>query len=357
MARFLKRYHPPGTAPGTLARHEHVAPVPTRISMIDYDERSWHEIGDIDPNECKSYLAKPTVTWIHVQGHVAPELMQQFGELFNLHALAMEDVLNSGQLPKTESYDDQLFVIMSVPVLASQTVSIEQLSMVAADNYVVSFYAGAHDPFEPLRRRLRNGHGRIRERGAGYLLYALLDLVIDQGFPALEKLGEQIEKLEDVILRTADKKSLRALHYIRRELLVLRRMLWPQREVINALMGSEHKLIANTAKHYLRDCYDHTIQIMELIETYREMLASMHDIYLSSVSNRINETMRVLTVIATLFIPPTFLASIYGMNFDRNASRWNMPELGWSFGYPLLWLVMIGMIVLMLAYFRRKKWF
>ena len=140
MARFLKRYHPPGTPPGTLARHEHVAPVPTRISMIDYDEHSWHEIVDIDPNECKSYLAKPTVTWIHVQGHVAPELMQQFGELFNLHALAMEDVLNSGQLPKTEGYDDQLFVIMSVPALASETVSIEQLSIVAADNYVVTIH-------------------------------------------------------------------------------------------------------------------------------------------------------------------------------------------------------------------------
>lgn len=357
MARFLKRYHPPGTPPGTLAQHERAAPVPTRISMIDYDERTWHEVVDIVPNECKTYLAKPTVTWIHVQGHVEPELMQQFGELFNLHALAMEDVLNSGQLPKTESYDDQLFVIMSVPILASQTVSIEQLSMVAADNYVVSFYAGAQDPFEPLRKRLRNGHGRIRQRGAGYLLYALLDLAIDQGFPVLEKLGEQIEKLEDVILRTADKKSLSALHYIKRELLVLRRMLWPQREVINALMISEHKLIVDTTKHYLRDCYDHTIQIMELIETYREMVASMHDIYLSGVSNRINETMRVLTVIATLFIPPTFLASIYGMNFDRNASRWNMPELGWPFGYPLLWLLMIVMIVLMLAYFRRKKWF
>jgi magnesium transporter len=357
MTRFLKRYHPPGTPPGTLVAHERATPVPAHTSMIDYDEHNWHEIVDIVPNECKSYLDKPTVTWIHVQGHVEPELMQQFGELLNLHALVMEDVLNGGQLPKTESYDEQLFVIMSLPVLLDRTVSIEQLSVVAAENYVISFYAGAQDPFEPLRKRLRNGHGRIRQRGAGYLLYALLDLAIDHGFPVLEKLGEQIEVLEDIILRIADKNSLNALHHVKRELLVLRRMLWPQREVINGLMISEHKLIADTTKHYLRDCYDHTIQIMELIETYREMVASMHDIYLSSVSNRINETMRVLTVIATLFIPPTFLASIYGMNFDRNVSRWNMPELGWPFGYLLLWLVMIVMIVLMLAYFRRKKWF
>jgi magnesium transporter len=356
MMPFLKRYHPPGTPPGTLARHEGVTPVPTRISLIDYDEHNWHEIADIVPSECKPYLERPTVTWIHVQGHLEPELMQQFGALLHLHALVMEDVLNSGQLPKTESYDEQLFVIMSLPVLAGRTLSIEQLSIIATDNYVISFYAGAQDLFEPLRKRLRNGHGPIRQRGAGYLLYALLDLAIDQGFPVLEELGEQIEALEDVILRIADKNSLKALHYLKRELLVLRRMLWPQREVINTLMISEHKLIADT-KHYLRDCYDHTIHIMELIETYREMVASMHDIYLSSVSNRINETMRVLTVIATIFIPPTFLASIYGMNFDRNVSRWNMPELGWRFGYPLLWLVMIVMIVLMLAYFRRKKWF
>lgn len=357
MAQFLKRYHPPGTPPGTLARHERIASMPLRISLIDYDEHHWQEVADIAPNECKTYLDKPTVTWIHLQGHVEPELMQQFGELLNLHALVMEDVLNTGQRPKTESYDNQLFVIMSLPALAGQTVTTEQLSIIAADNYIVSFYAGEHDPFEPLRKRLRNGHGRIRQLGAGYLLYALLDLTIDQGFPVLETLGEQIEKLEAAILRTADKRSLNTLHYVKRELLVLRRMLWPQREVINGLIVSEHKLIADTTKLYLRDCYDHTIQIMELIEAYREMAASMLDIYLSSVSNRLNETMRVLTVIATLFIPPTLLASIYGMNFDRNAGRWNMPELGWPFGYPLFWLLTIVMIVLMLVYFRRKKWF
>jgi magnesium transporter len=184
-----------------------------------------------------------------------------------------------------------------------------------------------------------------------------LDLAVDHGFPVLEQLGEQIENLESDILRTAGPNSLNAMHRVKRNLLTLRRMLWPQREVLNGLLADGEELIAQSTKVYLRDCYDHTIQIMDLIETYRDMTASMFDIYLSSVSNRLNETMRVLTVISTIFIPPTFLASVYGMNFDRNASPWNMPELGWAYGYPTLWALMLITVLGMLFYFKHKKWF
>jgi len=265
--------------------------------------------------------------------------------------------VNTGQRPKTERFDDQLFVVASLPVAVGDAISTEQISLFLAEGLVVSFHEGTSDAFEPVRRRLHEGIGWLRGRKADALLYALLDLVVDHGFPVLERLGEQIEDLESDVLRAAGGRSLNALHHVKRSLLTLRRMLWPQREVLNSLLVESGGLIAESTKLYLRDCYDHTIQIMDLIETYRDMTASMLDVYLSSVSNRLNETIRVLTVIATIFIPPTFFASVYGMNFDRNAGPWNMPELGWAYGYPALWAVMLISVLGMLFYFKRRKWF
>jgi magnesium transporter len=357
MADLIKRYHPPGTPPGTLIKRARRKPVPPRIAVIDYDETHFEEIAEATPAQCEHYLTSPTTTWVHVSGHPEVEQLHELGRRLHLHPLALEDVVNTGQRPKTETFDGQLFVVVSLPVALGKTMRTEQISLFLADNFVVSFYEGEQDPFEPVRQRLRNGVGWLRARKADALLYALLDLVIDHGFPVLEALGEQVERLEDSILRSADRQSLNALHQIKRELLTLRRMLWPQREVLNGLMAEGHGLIAESTKIYLRDCYDHTIQIMDLIETYRDMSASMLDIYLSSVSNRLNETMRVLTVIATVFIPPTFLASIYGMNFDRSASPWSMPELGWHYGYPLVWLVMLATMIGMVFYFKSKGWF
>ena len=357
MADLIKRYHPPGTPPGTLVKRERRKPVPPRIAVIDYDETRLEEISEATPEQCEQYLARPTTTWVHVSGHPEVEQLHELGKRLHLHPLALEDVVNTGQRPKTETFDGQLFVVASLPVAAAKTIRTEQVSLFVSDNCLVSFHEGAQDPFEPVRKRLRNGVGWLRARKADALLYALLDLVIDHGFPVLEALGEQVERLEDAILRAPDRHCLNALHHIRRELVTLRRMLWPQREVLNGLMGDGHGLIAESTKIYLRDCYDHTIQIMDLIETYRDMATSLLDIYLSGVSNRLNETMRVLTVIATVFIPPTFLASIYGMNFDRSASRWNMPELGWSLGYPMLWLLIVATALGMVLYFKRKKWF
>jgi magnesium transporter len=358
MAYFTKRYHTPGTPPGTLVQIPPAERLTFTISLLDYTDQTLVEKELATPDECKAYLSRDSITWIHIQGHVDPDSVRQLGELFGLHALALEDVLNTGQRPKLDTYDDQLFAIANHPQFDGTQVSVEQVSIFLGDLYIVSFHQGQVDPFEPVRRRLRTHSGRIRSRGADYLLYTLLDVTIDEGFPVLEAFGEYIEELEEEILEIQTQESLKRLHQYKRELLLLRRMLWPQREVLNALLRDDHPLITEDTKLYLRDCYDHTIQIMDLIESYRDMTTSMLDVYLSSNSNRLNEVMRVLTVIATIFIPLTFIVGVYGMNFGaKSNSPWAMPELDWYYGYPLLWLIMIGISIGMIIYFKKKEWF
>lgn len=357
MPYFHKRYHPPGTAPGTLTRHKMARPVPPRISVMEFGEGGVEELHDVTAEQCKAYLSSETLTWIHVNGHTGPEVLRQLGAMFGLHPLALEDVSNMGQRPKVESYDSQIFLISSLPLLHRDRIDEEQVSIFTGKDYVVSFCSAAEDPFEPVRQRLRNRNGRAHTLTSDYLLYSLLDLTIDQGFPVLERFGELIEGLETELLESPDKSTLNRLHELKRELLLLRRTLWPQRELLNHLMRGDQPLIHAEIQPYLRDCYDHTIQIMDLLEAYRDMTASMLDVYLSSVSNRLNETMRVLTLIATLFIPPTFVAGVYGMNFENPNSPWAMPELGWYYGYPFAWAIMLVMVIGMLIYFRRKKWF
>lgn len=357
MTYFTKRYHPPGTAPGELIADAATAGEPLTIRLIDYDAVDYTEKEDITFEECLPHLAHPAMTWIQVQGHADPDLLRQIGDAFGLHHLALEDVLNTGQRPKMESYDGQLFVVMSLPVRHNGSIATEQVSLFVGESFIVSFHDSMTDPFGLVRKRLRTSSGYIRSGGPSHLLYAMLDAIIDQGFPVLEALGESIEDLEEILLSTPDKKTLHNIHHIKRELLLLRRMLWPQREVLNSLLRGDHPLIGEDIKTYLRDCYDHTIQIMDLLETYRDIMTSMLDVYLSSVSMRLNDVMRVLTVIATLFIPPTFVVGVYGMNFDPAASPWNMPELEWKYGYLFVWLVIAGMMGGMLVYFKRKKWF
>ena len=351
MAYFTKRYHPPGTSPGTLTAHEAPVTHPLKLRLIEYNATLLNEREDIPPLECKAYLERETLTWIHAHGSASPELLNELGEIFGLHPLALEDVLNTGQRPKLEHYDHQLFAIMSLPVWRDEVLHTEQVSLFLGENYLISFYNGDHDPFDPVRKRLRGKGGRLRGRGADYLFYALLDVIIDQGFPVLEDLGEWIEDLEDQLLGAPSREILAQIHELKRDLLLLRRMLWPQRELVNQLLREDQSLIQEGTRPYLRDCYDHTIQIMDLFETYRDMTAGMMDVYLSSVSNRLNEVMRVLTVIATIFIPPTFLVGVYGMNFI------NMPELHWRYGYLGSWSIIVAMIGGMLLYFKRKRWF
>jgi magnesium transporter len=248
---------------------------------------------------------------------------------------------------------------MAHPLLEpdGRTVRIQQVSLFLGDQYVISFHHGKADPFEPVRKRLRSHIGRLRERGADSLLQALIDLVIDSGFPVLERVSDALADLEEEMLETPTSEHLRHLYELKRTLVFLRRMLWPQREVVNRLVRGELSRISESTRIYFSDCYDHTIQIMDLVESYRDMATGLLDVYLSSVSYRMNEIMRVLTVISTIFIPLTFLTGVYGMNFGNDNSPWAMPELRWYYGYPLVWLVIIVIAVGMLAYFRRRKWF
>lgn len=357
MSFFTKRYHPPGTPPGTLTAPPVTAAAPLQIRLVDFSAQQIAVREEVGVADCVPYLQRPTVTWVHVQGQPTEAVLRELGENFHLHALALEDVLNSGQRPKLEAFDDQLFIVMSLPLMRDGLVEVQQVSLFFNGTFLVSFCAGDFPPFQMIVTRLQDSSSRLRARGVDFLLYSLLDVVIDQGFPVLENFGLQLEEVEEQILDAASRDTLEKIHLLKRELILLRRMLWPQREVINQLLRDDHVLVQDTTRIYLRDCYDHTIQVMDLLETYREMTGSMLDIYLSSVSVRMNDIMRVLTVIATIFIPLTFIVGVYGMNFDRAAGPWSMPELGWPYGYLLIWGVMIAVAGLMLVFFRRRGWF
>lgn len=358
MSYFTKQYHPPGTSPGTLTDRAPPQAGELSITLIDYSDSDFIEKPLASAEECQSYLQRSTTTWIHIQGQPSPRTLQEFARFFALHPLALEDILNTGQRPKIENYDAQLFVITSLPVMLEGEVVSEQISIFANEDTIISFHAGVADPFEPVRKRLRNHSGKIRSRQADYLLYCLLDVIIDEGFPVLDGFGEQLEALEEELLEKPGKDTLRKLHEVKRELLFLRRMLWPQRELLNRLIRDETDFLHEETTLYLRDCYDHTVQIMDLLETYRDMTASMLDVYLSSISYRLNDVMRVLTVIATIFIPLTFIVGVYGMNFSVNPnSPWAMPELYWYYGYPVLWLIMLTVAGGMIFFFRRRGWF
>lgn len=355
MEFFSKKYHPTGTPPGTLGRRTTSAVASLRLVAYSADELV--EKQDVSPADVEPYLADRFKTWVHVEGHPDDEVLAELGALLGIHALALEDITNSGQRPKAELYADALFVIASMPVLDAGTVKIEQVSFVVRDQLLVSFCGFGFARFESVLTRLRGKTGRLRTQGVDFLMYTLLDIVIDEGFPVLEEFGAQLESLEAQVLDAASQRTLEQLHTIKREIILLRRVLWPQRDVINKLLRDEYEQVSADTYLYLRDCYDHTVQILEILETYREMTSGMLDIYLSMVSNRTNEIMRVLTVIATIFIPLTFITGVYGMNFNRDVSKWNMPELDLPYGYVVLWLIMGGLVAAMFAYFRKRNWF
>lgn len=350
METFGKRYHPPGTPPGTLSRHGDEVSGATRICLLEYSEKVFTETLSPTPEQCRLAQQNQYVDWLDVTGVHDPVAIRELGETFGLHPLALEDVLNSGQRPKIDFTEDHAFLILNLPYMVDDEILLEQVSLFIGKGHLLSFCSGDGAAFEPVRERLRQGFGRIRTRPVEYLLYTLVDVVIDTGFPLLEDLGERIEELEERVLENPDKRILNTLHQLKRDLLLLRRALWPQREVISRLIQHDGELVDATLRPYFSDCYDHAVQIIDLIETYREMLSGMLDIYLSSLSNRMNDIMRVLTVIATIFIPLTFLVGVYGMNFK------DMPELSWSYGYPILWIIMIALAIGMLIAFKRRKW-
>jgi magnesium transporter len=353
-----KRYHRPGTAPGTLRPLEKPGAGPVRVTVIDYSPDRCEEKQVASIEEVFPYRDTPTVTWINVEGLHDVELLQKLGRHFGFHPLALEDVLNCGQRPKIEDYGDYHFMVMKSlsrkkkEEEGTAELGIEQISFFLAGNYVITLQEEPGDSFEAVRERIRHGAtGQMRRMGPDYLLYALVDALIDEFFPVLESYGERVEELEDEVILRPEPAVLNEIHRIKRELLLLRRTAWPEREVINALQREEAHLIKAETRVFLRDCYDHTIQVIDMIETYRDLASGLLEVYLSSTSNRLNEVMKVLTIISTIFIPLNFIAGVYGMNFHR------MPELSWAFGYPMALGLMAVTAGSLVVYFRRKGWF
>jgi magnesium transporter len=341
-----------GMPPGTLIYEGERKVETARITIIDYDESrvDSREVETIE--ECFPFRDTPTVTWINVDGLHDVELIEKIGTHFGIHPLVQEDILGVGQRPKMEEFDDYLFFIIRMLMYdeAKDEVESEQVSLILGKNYVISFQEREGDVFEPVRDRIRNQKTRILTHGADYLAYALLDVVIDYYFAILEKVGDRIEAMDDEIVRNPVPETLVEIRRLKRGMIYLRKSIWPLREVVSALQRTETELIADSTDIYLRDVYDHTIQVIDTVESLRDMISGILDIYMSSVSNRMNEVMKVLTIIATIFIPLTFIAGIYGMNFEY------MPELKFPWSYPAVWGVMVVVGILMIFYFKRRRW-
>jgi magnesium transporter len=352
-----RRRPPPGSPPGTLAPPPPEAP-PARLRAIAYGPEGIEteeiagaaDLGRLDP-----LRARHAVLWVDVEGLGDHRLIEALGERFGLHALALEDVAHAGQRPKLEAYDDHLFVVVRMPRAQPQLAS-EQVALFLGDGWLLTFQEWPGDCFDPVRARLREGRGRIRRLGADYLAYALVDALIDSHFPILEALGERVEALEAEALAQSGQDTVARIHALKRDLLVLRRAVWPLRDTVGALLRDDTPLVAETTRVYLRDCHDHAFQLMDMVEVYREIAIDLIDIHLSSVAARTNEIMKVLTVIATIFIPLGFIAGVYGMNFDPDVSPLNMPELRWAFGYPMALALMAAVAAGLLGWFWRRGW-
>lgn len=351
-------YDIPGSMPGTLNIEADASP--PVIVLIDYNEAQATRLEVETPEDCIPYLDTESVSWVDVKGLGSEDVLRRLGNVFNLHPLVLEDIVNVPQRPKIEDYDDQLLVIARMVTLKSSGNGFisEQVSLILGRHYLLTVQEEPeYDCFGPIRERIRTGKGNIRKQGADYLAYSLLDSIIDGFFPVLEEYGEQIEALENEVVESPSRQTLEKIHTVKRELLGLRRAIWPQRDAINALIRDGSDLISPDVHIYLRDCYDHAIQVLDMVETYRELAASLMDVYLSSVSNKMNEIMKLLTVISSIFIPLTFIAGIYGMNFNTEKSPLNMPELDWYWGYPLVMVLMALIGVGMLFLFWRRGWF
>jgi magnesium transporter len=349
------RYHSPGTAPATL-----VSPAPKAgpplLTLIQYDSTRIFESQFENFEDLMEQFDPSLTNWINVDGLNDIELLRKLGEGFNIHPLALEDVLNTTQRPKVEYYTDHFFIVSEMIYQEGQRTTLEQLSIFLGQSYVLTIQEESeHDVFEQVRSRLRAGRGYARKMKADYLAYALLDATVDQFYPLLESLGDSIESIEEELLRKPTRETLRRIYEQKRLLLQLRRTAWPQREIFNALIRDDSGLILKETQVFLRDCYDHTSQVIDILENLRDLATGLMDIYLSSLGFRTNEIMRVLTVISSIFIPLTFLAGVYGMNFNTE-HPWNMPELNWSFGYLLCLLVMASIAGGMVIFFKRKKW-
>ncbi len=352
MAKLIKkRSKKVGLPPGTLVHIGEKKTGQVKITLFDYDEDHFEEKEIRTIDECLPYKDKATVTWINVDGIHDTEIIEKLGHGFGLHPLVMEDILHTGQRPKIDDYSDYIYIVLKMFYHDNNMeIDEEQISLILGSNFVISFQEKEGDVFKPVRERIRNGKGRSRKMGADYLAYALMDAIVDHYFTILEKLGEKIEVLEENLVNAPTPQTLQKIHQLKRELIFLRKSVWPLRDVVSGLERRESPLIKETTVIFFRDVYDHTVRVIDMIETFRDMVSGMLDIYLSSINSRMNEIMKVLTIISTIFIPLTLIASIYGMNFKY------MPELEWYWSYPVVLLTMGVLSIFMLIYFRRKKW-
>ncbi|MFC1462857.1 magnesium/cobalt transporter CorA [Verrucomicrobiota bacterium] len=353
MSRIMKKHSgKAGLPPGTLSYVGEAPEEQATIMLMDYDKDGVREKELSDVEECRAYLDKEGVTWINVVGLHDEKTLTGIGDLFGLHPLVLEDIAHTGQRPKTEDHGDHIFVIFKIlrPAPKDGVIAVEQVSMVIGRHYVLSFKERKGDMFGAIRDRIRDGRGRIRGEGTDYLAYALLDAVVDHYFVVLEDMGDRIEALQEKVLSDPDPKILRMLHRMRSRAVLARKSIWPLREAVNELANSESDLMVKTTAPYLKDVHEHVIQAIDILESLRDMLSAAFDIHLATASNRMNEIMKVLTLIATIFIPLTFIAGIYGMNFEY------MPELKWRCGYLGAWLVMIIIGLGLWSFFKRQKW-
>ncbi len=359
MAKLIKKLSKTkGLKPGAVVFVGEQKVEETKIRIIDYNETELNEYEVSSIEECFPFKDKPSVTWINIDGLHDVSVIEKIGSHFGMHSLILEDIANTGQRPKIEAGEESIFLSMKMLSLDDSHSNIlsEQFSFIFGENFVISFQERIGDVFEPVRDRLRKTKPRVRFMTSDYLAYTLIDAIVDHYFVVLEGVASKIESMEDALIENPQTDDLQTIHDLKRQLIFMRKATWPLREVVGGLERAESKLIKDSSKAYLRDLYEHTIQVIDTVETFRDMVSGLLDIYLSSISNKMNEVMKVLTIIATIFIPLGFLAGVYGMNFDTTASPFNLPELGLPFGYLMFW----GMALLigggLFVFFKRKNW-
>lgn len=347
-----------GMSPGSAVYTGQPSDRPVRITVYDFTAERFEERGEISVEDCARYATSKTTTWIDIDGVHDAALVQRVCEAFGVHPLTIEDVLSIGTRPKCEEYESYLFIVLALADVVEEAeeehglwIDLEQVSVLIGHGWVLTFQQDPGDVWDPVRRRLQAENGRLRQRGADYLGYTLLDSAIDHYFLVLEDLGAEVEALEDIAFEHADQDILDTIHGLRRHLMLMRKTIAPLRDVTGVLMRSDSKLIQSTTRPYLRDLHDHVLQAVETVEIYREASVSVLELYLAGGNNRMNQVMKLLTMIATIFIPMTFVSSVYGMNFTY------MPETKWVWGYPAAVLMMAAVAVVMLVWFKRQRWF
>ena len=339
-----------GSPPGTLFYNGEARNEPVKITLIEFNETEFFEDEYYNLEDCISHVKPNMVKWINVAGIHNTDIVEGIGKIYDIHPLSLEDIVHIDQRPKFEDYEHYVIAMMKM-ITYSKQVDSEQLAIILLDNTVISFQEPqGGDAFDIIRNRLRTAKGRVRKLGADYLAYALMDAVVDCYFTCIEKIGDKVEEIEEDIINNSDKKSLLELYHLKREMIYLRKQVWPLRDMINNMVRSETHLMNPSTDIYLRDLSDHVTRIIDTVETYRDLLSGIMDIYLSTNANKMNEVMKVLTIMSSIFIPVTFIAGVYGMNFE------NMPELKTQYGYYFIWGVMISIITGLLIYFKRRKW-